>query len=103
MGGVLSSRLSYNHRDETFYNDNNSGLLAEADIWDANFSSRRTTANWSFSIYGENLTDEATWGGDTVLPDMPAVRRRRRAGNAPPDFSPLNEGRVIGAEVRVRY
>ena len=51
---------------------------------------------------GDNLTDEATWGGDTVLPDSPLFGGDGVGGNAPPTFSPLNEGRVIGVELRVR-
>ena len=103
FGGVFSSRLSYNHRDESVYNDTNTGFLADADIWDANISFSPGNANWTFAVYGENLTDEATWGGDTVLPDSPLFGGDGVGGNAPPTFSPLNEGRVIGAEVRVRY
>ena len=59
-------------------------------------------ADWSIALYGDNLTDEATWGGDTVLPDSPLFGGDGVGGNAPPTFSPLNEGRVIGVELRVR-
>jgi iron complex outermembrane receptor protein len=102
FGGVLSSRLSYNHRDESVYNDTNTGFLADADIYDANFSFSPEGADWSIAVYGDNLTDEATWGGDTVLPDSPLFGGDGVGGNAPPTFSPLNEGRVIGIELRVR-
>src|SRR5690606_27441261 len=30
LGGILSSRIGYNHRDEAYYNDANTGRLAEA-------------------------------------------------------------------------
>ncbi len=103
FGGILSSRLSYNHRDASVYNDTNTGFLAEADIVDANFTYSPNGANWSLAVYGDNLTDEATWGGDTVLPDSPLFGGDGVGGNAPPTFSPLNEGRVIGASLRVRY
>ncbi|MGQ0534065.1 MAG: TonB-dependent receptor [Caulobacteraceae bacterium] len=103
FGGVLSSRVGYNHRDESVYNDTNTGFLAKADIYDANFTFTPDGGNWSFAIYGDNLSDEATWGGDTVLPDSPLFGGDGVPGNAPPTFSPLNEGRVIGAELRVRY
>ncbi|MGD9980375.1 MAG: TonB-dependent receptor [Hyphomonadaceae bacterium] len=103
FGGILSSRVSYNHRDASVYNDTNTGFLAEADIWDANFTFSPANSHWSFAVYGDNLTDEATWGGDTVLPDSPLFGGDGIPGNAPPTFSPLNEGRVIGAEVRYRY
>ena len=26
---------------------------------------------WTVTLYGTNLTDETTYGGDTVLPDLP--------------------------------
>jgi iron complex outermembrane receptor protein len=103
MGGMLSSRVGYNHRDEAYYTDNNRGVLAEVDFFDANFTFTPDQGNWSLVIYGDNLTDEATWGGDTVLPDSPLFGGDAVPGNAPPTFSPLNEGRVIGAELRVRY
>ena len=99
-GGELSSRLGYNHRDAAFYNDNNLGRLAEADIVDANISYTPGGGHWSFALYGENLTDDPTWGGDTVLPSTASFGF---SGGERPTFSPLNKGRVIGAELRVRY
>ena len=42
-----------------------------------------------FSVFGKNLKDEMTIGGDTQLPFFP--------GNT---FSPLNKGRIIGAEIQ---
>ncbi len=98
--GVLTSRLGYNHRDEAFYNDANTGWLNEADIVDANFTYTPEDANWSFAVYGNNLTDEVTYGGDTVLPNLPWFGG---VGGPTNTFSPLNEGRVIGAEFRFRY
>lgn len=103
MGGILSSRIGYNHRDESAYNDTNVGRLSDADIWDANFTFRPDQGNWSLAVYGDNLTDEATWGGDTILPDSPLFGGDGNPANAPPTFSPLNEGRVIGVELRLQY
>lgn len=104
MGGILSSRVGYNHRDASFYNDNNLGLLAEADIVDANFSFQPGSGGWRFSVYGENLTNEVTWGGDTILPDVAPFGGDGAGGPRPlPTFSPLNKGRVIGAELRVSF
>jgi len=103
FGGTLSSRVSYNHRDENFYTDNNRGRLNEADIVDANFTWRPADANWSFSLYGNNLTDETTFGGDTQLPDIAAFGGDGAGPLPPPTFSPLNKGRVIGARLRVDF
>jgi len=100
FNGILSSRVGYNHRDESFYNDNNLGRLTDADIYDANFTFTPENGIWSLAIYGENLSDEATWGGDTILPSSAAFGF---SGGERPTFSPLNEGRVIGAEIRLRY
>lgn len=101
FGGMLSSRVGYNHRDENYYNDSNLGVLAEADIFDANLTWTPENGNWAISIYGDNLTDEATWGGDTILPDAAPFGGNGIAGDALPTFSPLNEGMVIGASIRV--
>jgi iron complex outermembrane receptor protein len=98
--GVASARIAYNHRDEAFYNDNNLGRLAEADMVDANLAWEHGSGRWLVSLYGENLLDEPTWGGDTVLPSSPAFGF---SGGARPTFSPLNKGRVLGVELRLRY
>lgn len=108
MGGNLASRVSYNHRDANFYTDNNLGRLNEADIVDANFTYRPDGGNWSVSLYGENLTDEATFGGDTQLPDSAAAPFVLFGGDGagplpPPTFSPLNKGRVVGVSLRFNY
>lgn len=103
FGGTLSSRVSYNHRDQNFYTDNNIGFLNEADIVDANFTYRPGEGSWALSIYGDNLTDEATYGGNTILPDSSPFGGDGVAGNQPPTFSPLNKGRVIGASLRLEF
>lgn len=101
--GLLSSRVSYNHRDENFYTDNNRGRLNEADIVDFNLALRPDNAPWSIAVYGLNMLDEATFGGDTQLPDVGPFGGDGAGPNPPPTFSPLNKGRVIGAEVRVSF
>ncbi len=102
--GLATARLAYSHRDAAFYNDNNRGLLAEADMLDANLAWEPASRRWLVSLYGENLFNEATWGGDTVLPDTAAFGGDGAGGPRPlPTFSPLNKGRVFGLELRVRY
>ncbi|MCR6644294.1 MAG: TonB-dependent receptor [Terricaulis sp.] len=101
--GVLSTRLSYNHRDANYYTDNNRGVLNEADIVDLNFTFRPDQGPWSVSLYGLNLTDEVTFGGDTQLPDNPFFGGDGNPANGNPTFSPLNKGRVIGAELRLSF
>lgn len=96
--GGLSSRLSYSHRDENFFTDNNLGFFPSVDLVDVNFTFRPTNTDIALSLYGDNLGDETTYGGDTILTDT-------TGGNINPNaratFSPLNKGRVIG--FRVRY
>ena len=100
---MLSTRVGYNHRDAAYYNDTNLGIWPRPISSTPISPSRRTDGNWSLAIYGENLTDEATWGNDTILPDS-ALFGGDGAGPRPlPTFSPLNEGRVIGAEIRYHY
>jgi iron complex outermembrane receptor protein len=102
--GVLSSRVSFNHRDANYYSDNNRGTLNAADILDVNFTFVPSSGPASFSIYATNLLDETTFGGDTLLPDSAAFGGDGPAGPKPaPTFSPLNKGRVIGAEVRFQF
>jgi len=96
--GTLSSRVSYNHRDANYYTDNNRGVLNEADIIDANFTFRPTSGPWAVSLYGNNLTDEVTFGGDTQLPDIAQFGGDGAGPLPPPTFSPLNKGRVVGVE-----
>lgn len=98
--GVASARITYNHRDEAFYNDTNLGRLAEADMVDVNLAWEHGSGRWLISLYGENLLDEPTWGGDTTLPSSAAFGF---SGGERPTFSPLNKGRVIGAELRIQY
>lgn len=100
LGGALSARLGYHHRDAAFYNDTNLGRLAEADIVDAHVGFSPEGAPWSVSFYGENLLNDPTWGGDTILPSAASFGF---SGGARPTFSPLNKGRVLGAELRLRY
>jgi iron complex outermembrane receptor protein len=96
--GVARARLAYNHRDEAFYNDNNLGRLNETDMIDARLGFDHDSG-WSIALYGENLLDEATFGGDTVLPATAAFGF---SGGERPTFSPLNKGRVFGIELSWR-
>ena len=101
-GGVLLSRVGFNHRDASFYSDDNRGTLNAFDSLDANFTYRAPSGTWSVSLYGTNLLDEVSFGGDTQLPDTAGFGGDGPAGPVPPPtFSPLNKGRVIGAEFRL--
>jgi len=95
-GTSLTASVSYNFRDANAYTDNNLGFFDSAQILDASVGLGFHEGRATLSLYGKNLTDEVTFGGDTQLPAM--------LGPVPlgGTFSPLNRGRVIGLELRVR-
>lgn len=99
--GVLSSRVSFNHRDRAFYTDDNRGYLNKVDRLDANFTWIPVIGPLTFSIYGTNLLNKVTYGGDTQLPALALFGYR--AGGPAPTYSPLNKGRVYGAEIRLKF
>ena len=91
--GFITAQASYSHRDESAYTDNNRGTLNDANMVDATIAFSPNSENWTVSIYGKNLRDEATEGGDTQLPF---------GAFGATTFSPLNKGRVIGAEFKIK-
>lgn len=92
-GQVMSFRVNYAYRDDSFYTDNNLGFLLDQEILDAGIDFSTPDGNWIFSLYGKNLTDSVNHGGDTQLPAL--------LGPVPTGgtFSPLLKGRVVGFEV----
>ncbi len=91
--GIMSSRISYSYRDDSFYTDNNLGFLLEQERLDAGIDLAVNDGRWVFSLYGRNLTDEVLHGGDTQLPDT--ISGVTTGGT----FSPLAKGRTYGLEV----
>lgn len=105
---ALSSRVSYSHRDKNFFTDSNLGFIDVFDTLDANLSLFSSAGWWSITLYGTNLLDKASLGGDTPLPDTDPPLFLLFGGDGPgprpgPTFSPLNKGRVLGAQVRFSY
>lgn len=97
MGGtLLTGSVNYNYRDRNAYTDNNRGFFDSVGILDAGLSLAFNEGRQVLALYGKNLTDEVTFGGDTQLPTT--------LGPFPlgGTFSPLNRGRVIGLELRFR-
>lgn len=91
-GGEFNARLNYSHRDSSWSNDANTGLLSQADMIDANISVKSADKQWTFSIYGSNLLNDQTEGNVSPLPFF--------AGST---FSSINRGRVVGAEIKFKY
>ncbi len=90
--GSWALRTNYAHRNRSFYTDNNLGELNAADILDLNLGFT-TENNVTISLYGKNLLNEVTHGGDTQLP----------ATLGGGSFAPLNKGRIIGLELKLDF
>lgn len=101
--GTFTVQASGYRRDPSAYTDNNRGYLRAADMFDANVSLGFLDDSLTVSIFGKNLKDEVTIGGDTQLPANfpggPAFPVPSLAGPGA-TFSPLNKGRVYGLEVQ---
>lgn len=91
-GEMFSARLGYAHRDASWSNDANTGLLSMADMVDGNVSVTSADDRWTLSLYGRNLLDDQTEGNVSSLPFF--------AGST---FSSINKGRVIGVELKFNY
>jgi len=96
-GGTLSSRINYAYRDKSFYTDNNRGYLLAQNILNLGLDYRTPEGRWILSLYGRNLLNSVSHGGDTQLPNM--------LGPVPTGgtFSPLAKGQVVGMEVTFNY
>ncbi len=90
-GHEVTSRVQYSHRDDTAYTDNNLGILLGAEIIDASIAVDIGGA--TLSLYGQNLLNEVTHGGETQLPTT--------IGGG--SFAPLNKGRVVGVEIQLGF
>ena len=87
--GTLTAQASGYRRDASFYTDNNRGELREVDMFNARVGFGFRDDSIIISLFGKNLKDQMTFGGDTQLPFFPGAT-----------FSPLNKGRVYGAEIQ---
>jgi len=90
--GNLFASVNYNHRDSSPYTDSNIGQLNGANILDANISVEFEEYGVTLSLYGKNLLNEVTFGGDTQLPSV-------FGGIQNSTFSPLSKGRIYGVEM----
>ncbi|MDH4073259.1 MAG: TonB-dependent receptor, partial [Gammaproteobacteria bacterium] len=90
--GSFTAQVSGYRRDAAYYTDNNAGKLREADMFDARLGLGLMDDQLLFSVFGKNLKDEPTIGGDTQLSTI-------FPGST---FSPLNKGRIYGVELQYR-
>lgn len=100
-GSVLSFRGNFNHRDQNAYTDNNAGFINAADILDASINYQFKDPRFQISLYGRNMLNEVTAGGDTQLPAASAIFQPVTGTGANPTFSPLNRGATYGIEFQV--
>ncbi len=91
--GSFTAQASYYRRDAAYYTDNNLGQLYEADMVDARLAFGFLDDRLTLSVFGKNLKDQPTIGGDTQLPFFGALDIRDT-------FSPLNKGRIYGVELQ---
>jgi len=89
--GTFTAQGSGYRRDPAFYTDNNRGTLREIDMINARLGFSFLDDTVMVSLFGKNLKDQSTIGGDTQLPFFPGAT-----------FSPLNKGRIYGVEVQYR-
>ncbi len=100
--GTITTSASFYHRDEAAYTDNNRGMLTAADMVDASIALRTMDDRLTISLYGKNLKDEVTIGGDTQLPQTTPTDFFLFGGPGA-SFSPLNKGKIIGMEVQYSF
>jgi len=87
--GSFTAQAGYYRRDAAYYTDNNLGQLREADMVDARLALGLMEDRLTVSVFGKNLKDQVTYGGDTQLPFFPGAT-----------FTPLNKGRIWGIELQ---
>ena len=105
--GSVTTRANFQHRDKFAYTDNNFGFINAVDMVSANITWNTPYEGVALSIYGKNLLDEVSAGGDTQLPF--GTGAFSNGVNAPFDtspaagtFSPIKKGRLLGIELSIR-
>ena len=95
--GHLHSRISYAHRDESAYTDDNLGMIPQQNILDLDVDLKSPGGQWEFSLYARNLLDEVKYGGDNQLPAT--------LGGVPlgGTFAPLSQGRTYGIAITYTF
>lgn len=93
----MTARINYAYRDDMFFTDSNLGFINDVDMLDAGIDFQSNSGEWIFSLYGRNLLDEVSHGGDTQLPD--SIDPVPTGGT----FSPLQPGIRVGFEVTYNF
>lgn len=99
--GDVATRISYSHRDASFYTIRNTTVLRSSKTLDASIAFTPGVGHWSLSVYGKNLTNRATWDSQSSFPNIPALGGDGSGGGT--NFNALNKGRVIGVNARTNF
>lgn len=98
--GDFSARLAYAYKDPSASNDVNNRFLPQIDNLDADISFSPND-QLTFSIYGKNLLNYASYTFDNAFtlsnPGLGADNLLAAIA------SPINKGRVLGAQVRFKF
>lgn len=100
---MVSSRLSYSHRDKAYHLENNLGYYNPVDMLDLNISILPDDSKFRYAIFARNLLDEVNSTNDSLLPDIESFGGDGDGPLPTPSFTSFNEGRVIGVEVRYQF
>lgn len=84
------SRISLNHRDKSYYNENNEGFVNELNMINVGMDFYSPDGKTNIGVYGKNLGNDVIHGGDTNL----------SFGGT---FSPISKGKVIGVELNYNF
>jgi iron complex outermembrane recepter protein len=90
---TLSLHAEFQHRDRTFFTDNNLGPLLPVNFLNGNIALGLDHDRYSISLYGRNLLNRLSDTGYTPLPAS-------TGGGA---YQTINKGRVIGIELAARF
>ena len=110
--GLLTTRFTYDHRDEAFFTDANTTPLNEADIYSVRVSLQIMDGQVEISAFGKNLDNNIVQGGssdistnhpDASFPTTALGRQLADGGSSGGTFSPLAKGETYGIEARFRF
>ncbi len=105
--GLLTARLTYDHRDEAFFTDANTTPLNAADIYGARVSLQIMDGQVEISAFGKNLDNNIMQGGSSDIstnhPDPSFPTSSLAASLSAGTFSPITKGRTFGIEASFRF
>jgi iron complex outermembrane receptor protein len=103
-GNELDMRVSFNHRDDAAFNDNNRGVLNSVNMLDASATLSLWDERLTVGLFGKNLTNQVMEGNESpfagaVYSGVVGSTDSRVFGS----YRPLMKGRVYGLELNYRF